>query len=303
MERRQQANALLLLVAAIWGTTFVAVKVAIADIPPFTFNAVRFSIAFLSLLALWPRFRRDLTAKALGCSLLAGLCSFGGYSLQTIGLQYTTAANSAFITGLSVVLVPALTAVMNKQRPTRHVIFGVLCATVGLGLLSFGAAAPAASRTPAFNTGDLFTLACALCFALNIILVARYTHHVNTFLFATGQIATVAIFSTLVGWGVEGLPITFTPGVVVALLITAIPATTLAILIQTWAQKYTSPAATAIILALEPVFALLFAVMVLAESPTGLQLLGAALMLAGMIAVDRGSPVDAPQTSSKKVGA
>ncbi|HHW07532.1 MAG TPA: DMT family transporter [Clostridia bacterium] len=307
MEKRHQANGLLLLVAAIWGTTFVAVKVAIADIPPFTFNAVRFSIAFLSMLLLLPLFRQDLTGKAVWYSLLAGMCSFGGYSLQTIGLQYTTAANSAFITGLSVVLVPVITAVIHKKRPARQVISGVLCAAAGLGLLSFGAGAPAAwAGAPArlmFNTGDLFTLGCALCFALNIILVARYTNQINTFLFAAGQIGTVALFSILAGWGAEGLPITFTPGVVAALLVTAIPATTLAFLFQTWAQKYTSPATTAVILSLEPVFALLFALIVLAEIPTGLQLLGAALMLASMFIVDQGSAADKAPTGTKKVGA
>lgn len=294
MEKRHQANCLLLFVAAIWGTTFVAVKVAIADMPPFTFNAIRFSIAFLSLLICFPLFRKDITLKAVGYSLLAGLLAFGGYSLQTLGLQYTTASNAAFITGLSVVIVPTITTILHKKAPTWQLILGVICATAGLGLLSFGEASPTGYEQSVgglmLNLGDLLVLGCAVCFALYIIVVSQYTNQINTFLFATGQIGTVAFLSGFIGWGAEGLPVTFTTGVVVALLITAIPATTLATLFQNYAQKYTSPSTTAIILASEPVFALVFAFVVLSESPTALQLLGAALMLTGMVVVEQGSP-------------
>lgn len=281
--KRLQANGLLLFIAAIWGTTFVAVKMAVADIPPFTFNAIRFTIALLSLLFFYPKFRHDINAKAIGLSLLTGLFVFGGYSLQTIGLQFTTASKAAFITGLSVVMVPGLMATIQRQRPPWQLVLGVISATIGLGLLTFNSPG---ELNLVINIGDLLVLGSAVCFALHIVAIGFFTHQVNTFLFVTGQIATVAFISSIIGWAGEGFPLILTGDVIMALLVTAIPATTLAFLFQNWAQKRTSPSNTAIILATEPVFALVFAFFLLKEPIGAQELIGGGLMLAGMLIAD-----------------
>lgn len=289
--KQYQASALLILVAAIWGSTFVVVKVAIEDIPPFTFNAIRFSIAFLSLIIFYSRFRAKISTKGAIKSIIAGLFLFGGYSLQTMGLQYTGASKAAFITGLSVVLVAAINCFLRRQLPSLQLSLGILFAIIGLGFLTFSTSPQQGmlvENTDLFTLsfGDALVLVGAICFAIYIILVDLYTKNLDTLFFTAGQIATVALASLLVGYTAEGLPIVFTADVINALLITAIPATTLAYFIQNWAQKYAPPSNTAIILALEPVFALAFAWFILYEPLTGQELLGAALMLAGMIVAE-----------------
>lgn len=296
-SKQYQASALLILVAAIWGTTFVVVKLAIADIPPFTFNAIRFAIAFLSLIIFYPRFKTKITIQGLKKGLIAGLFLFGGYSFQTMGLEHTGASKAAFITGLAVVLVAAINCFLNRQLPSWQLSLGILFAIIGLGLLTFSTSPQQGMLVEnvnlfTFNLGDALVLIGAICFAVYIILVDLYTKELDTLFFTTGQIATVALASFIFGYTLEGLPINLTPDVIKALLITAIPATTLAYFIQNWAQKYATPSSTAIILALEPVFALAFAWFMLHEPLTRQELLGAALMLAGMIIAEmKATPV------------
>ncbi len=281
--KKFQASGLLILIAAIWGATFTVVKLAIEDIPPFTFNAIRFSIAFLSLIIFYPRFKAKINMNGLVKSLLVGLFLFGGYSFQTVGLKHTGASKAAFITGLSVVLVAALNSYLKKQLPSKQLSLGILFAIIGLGLLTFNSSSQGEAGLLGLNVGDILVLLGAICFAIYIILVDLYTKEIDTLFFTTGQIATVALASFLVGFTVEALPLNLTPDVLNALLITAIPATTLAYFGQNWAQKYAPPSNTAIILALEPVFALMVAWFMLHEPLSGQELLGAALMLAGMI--------------------
>lgn len=273
---QSKADLLLIGVTAVWGLTFVVVKNALADITPFYFNAVRFAIAFMFLVMFCFKNKELFSREMMLKGFLLGLFLFGGYSLQTIGLNYTTASNSGFITGLAVVIVPLLMIVLERQLPSGYAALGAACAAIGLALLSL-------ESNLSFNIGDLLTLGCALCFALHIVLVGRYANSFPTLPFVTVQVGAVALSSGLVGWWQEPVPGSFTFEVWLALLITAIPATSLAYLIQNWAQRFTTPTRTAIIFALEPVFSMLFAFLLLKEFFTGRDLAGAALMLTGML--------------------
>ncbi|HWJ03488.1 MAG TPA: DMT family transporter, partial [Verrucomicrobiae bacterium] len=104
--KQLKADLSLVLVTLVWGATFVTVKNAVADMPPFRFIAIRFAIACVFLMLLAPRKLKLINRANLIPGTLIGLFLFGGYSFQTIGLKYTSASNAGFITGLSVVLVP-----------------------------------------------------------------------------------------------------------------------------------------------------------------------------------------------------
>lgn len=278
-KHHHRADLLLLLVAMVWGLTFVIVKNAIASIPPMTFNGARFTIAFLTLLP-WCYRRGVFDRLLIRRGTITGLMLFGGYSLQTIGLQYTTATNASFITGLSVVLVPLL-AILGKQKKTTPTsTAGALSAAFGLGLLTLKNGFQA-------NPGDLLVLGCACCFALHILFVDRYSQQFDTLAFVTVQIGFVALASGLIGFRKEMWPLLLNKKVWAPLIITAIPATTLAYLIQNWAQKFTTPTHTAIIFALEPVFALIFALILLQEPVGSRELAGAVLILTGMLISQR----------------
>lgn len=276
IARRSQADLLLIFLAVIWGLTFSVVKNALTEISPFFFNSIRFTIAFFFLLLFCWQDRKAFNKTLVLKGFLLGIIIFGGYSLQTIGLIYTSAANSGFISGLAVVIVPLLMIAVERRLPSPYVILGVTSATIGLALLSL-------ETNLTFNFGDLLTLSGAFCFALQIVLIGKYANSFPTLPFVTVQIGTVALASTLAGLAAEPLPSTFSYQVWGALLITAIPATALAFIIQNWAQRFTTPTRTAIILALEPVFGMVFAIILLGEIFTNKDLIGAFLMLTGML--------------------
>lgn len=270
---------LLVGVTAIWGLTFVVIKNALDTISPFFFNALRFSLAtaFLGTFTLVKKqhFSKSLIKKGA----LVGLALFGGYSFQTFGLKFTTASNAGFITGLSVVIVPLLTWLIYKKNLTSYTWFGVITATLGLGLLSFESGLQ-------LNLGDPLILLCAFCFAWHMILVDKYINNFSTVPFVTVQVATVALASLIIGMLIETPPKEISASMWEGLFFTAFFATFLAYLTQNWAQKFTTPTRTAIILAAEPVFTLLFATFLLKETVSGKDLIGAAFMLGGVLLVE-----------------
>ena len=281
MEKRKYllllADFSLLLVAAVWGFTFVTVKNAIALLPPFSFNFYRFGLAALVMIAIALLKREKMYLQTVKAGLLVGFFLFNGYSFQTVGLAYTTAANAGFLTGLSVVLVPLVTVVLDRRWPPAGVMAGAVCAACGLAVLS-------SADVAGFAAGDLLVLCCALFFALHIVFVGRFSPHHPTVWLVAVQIATVAVLSGLCGLLLEGgirkLVVADTGP---ALLITALFATCLAFFTQNYMQRFTSPGHTAIIFATEPVFTAIFAVLLLKETLSPNTSLGGALIVAGML--------------------
>lgn len=276
LSKRHWADLSLLLVTFVWGSTFVIVKWAIEDLPPFPFLAVRFGLAFVSLLPfLW--FQKDHFNKASFLQGTAtGIFLFSGYAWQTIGLQYTTSSNAGFITGLSVVIVPALVAVTTRKLPGPSLVLGVLCALAGLAFLSLG-------NGFQLNNGDLMILMCALSFALQIYFVGRYAPSTNASVLTGVQILTVSVLSGLASLLIPQPAIYFSSTAWYALLVTAIPATSLAFFLQSKMQQFTTPTHTALIFAMEPVFAAVSAFFLAGEVLTLQGYFGAALVLVGML--------------------
>jgi len=274
-----QADLSLLMAAAIWGGTFIIVKKAIVDIPTFTFLTTRFAIAALSLAVL--RLRRSYwTVKGIWKSgFFIGLLLFGGYGLQTVGLQYTSAAKTGFITGLSVVLVPLIVAVVDRKVPTKRTTLGIILATIGLGLLSLNG----------FHVayGDFLVFLGALCFAGHIYSVAHFSESYDAITITSIQLFVVAIlsgFAMLIGE--MNMTIVWSNNVWWGLLLTAIPATSLAFVLQNGLQRYTTPTHTALIFATEPIFSYIFAYFLANEVLTTKYAIGAALIVIGIICAE-----------------
>ena len=266
----------LLLVTLVWGSTFVVVKWAIEDLPPFPFLAIRFALAFISLLPfLWFQ-KAHISKGTLLKGAALGIFLFSGYAFQTIGLQYTTASNAGFITGLSVVIVPALVTLTTRTLPRPNLILGILSALIGLALLSLG-------DNFEFNKGDLMVLACAFSFALHIFLVGRYAPQTNATVLASIQILTVSVLSAVFSLLLPQPPLHFSTNAWLGLLITAVPATSLAFFVQTKMQQFTNPTHTALIFSMEPVFSAVAAFFFAGELLSLKGFLGAGLVLGGMI--------------------
>jgi drug/metabolite transporter (DMT)-like permease len=280
-----QADAALAVVAVIWGSTFVVVKQALADVSTLYFLFLRFSLASVCLLVLFaPAFRKMAwreIGQGLGAGAMAGLFLWLGYILQTVGLKYTTAGNSGFLTGLYIVLVPLIGAAVLRKRPSGREILGIAVATGGMVVMTL----PSLLQNFSMNRGDLLTVGCAVAFAFHLLTVGHYSQRRRTEALALGQIAFAAVLSGL-SLHLEPLHVVWSRAVWIAILLTSIFATAAAFALQTWAQRYTTPTRTALIFALEPVVALVTAVSLGGEALTLYAVAGGALILAGILAVE-----------------
>lgn len=276
MSKQLQSDIVLTLVTMIWGSTFIIVKNAIQSLPVYNFLFIRFLLAFLLLAAIFYKKLKKIDKSTLMAASLIGTMLFLGYAFQTMGLLYTTASKSGFITGFSVVLVPILEAILLKRKPTKAATVGVVLAFIGLILLT-------TNIDLSINIGDFLTLLCAFAFAMHIVLISKYASKMDTYLLASIQIGMVALLSGIVSLIFEK---PFTPtslDVWGAIIITGVFATAFAFVAQNTMQAYTTATHTALIFSLEPVFAALAAYLIAGETMSIRAIIGGAFMLAGII--------------------
>lgn len=295
-----KADLLLLLTAIIWGFAFVAQRVGMDHVGPFTFNGVRFALGSASLLPLiWLMQRQKNRAPAmmpqaggmelLRGGLLAGLALFSGASLQQVGLVYTTAGNAGFITGLYVVIVPILGLIW-RQRPALGTWLGAVLATIGLFLLSVTADFRIAY-------GDLLVLIGAFIWAGHVLLIGWLSPRMDALKLSAIQFAVCAALSLLTALAIETISLEGIIAAAVPILYGGLFSVGIAYTLQVVAQRDAHPAHTAIILSLEGVFAALGGWLLLGELLTPRGLLGCALMLGGMLLSELWNYLRAPRTS------
>ena len=279
MERQSKqqilADVALLLVTLIWGSTFVAVRDAVAVYPVFAFLTIRFGLAALVMIVLFGRRLKSLGSWGLKAGGLIGVFLFAGYALQTIGLQHTTATKAGLITGLQTVSVPVITAIWMRRAPERRVLLATFLAFVGLGLISLtGALAP--------ERGDLYVLGCAISFGAHITAVGILAPRTDPLALTTIQIAFVAVASAVASLFFGGIPTAIPGNVLGAAAFTGIMATAIAFGIQNAVSKYTTPEHTGVVFAMEPVFAALFGYLLAGERLGPRALFGGCLILLAM---------------------
>jgi drug/metabolite transporter (DMT)-like permease len=295
-----RAYLLMLLVVAVWGSTFVIVKEALADATPAAFNLVRMTLAFAVLAVVYHRFWRGIRAWQVGAGAIVGLCLATGYQFQTIGLARTTPSKSAFITGLLVVMVPLLSVIPGlrppgARAPRWNAFLGAGLAFFGIVLLT--APAVAAARGPvslageaaglmpdwsSINLGDVLTLGCAIGFAFHCLALSHVSPRVRFQPLALLQVGFCALFMALSLPFIEHPQINWTPRLAIALGIVAVLATAAAFSIQSWAQSILPSTHTALILTMEPVFAWITSFLVMGERLGPRPACGALLILCGI---------------------
>ncbi|MBC8255744.1 MAG: DMT family transporter [Candidatus Marinimicrobia bacterium] len=252
-NKKHLAQVSLVLVTLIWGVTFIMVKDALNDAGPFAFGTLRFTIAGILTLAVVNKNIFTLSKTEFIGGLVCGFFLFGGYAFQNFGLMQTSASKSAFITSVSVLMVPIILYLFNIQQIKMKVWIAVLVATLGLYILLD-------PRGGMMNWGDILTFGCALGFAVHIIFQGYYVKkRVRILPFFLIQAWVVAGLSFINSLLFEPVFAIWSPRLVSALLVTGIAATFIAILIMIRAQQILTPSETAIIFAMEPVFAALFA--------------------------------------------
>lgn len=236
----------------IWGSTFPIMKVVIADLNLHLMILARFGLAGVALL-LW---RRPAPA-AVGAGILLGLLGYFGILAQVQGLLTLSAGRAAFITGLSVVMVPFLAAVYLRTQLRPLAISGAALAAAGLGTLSFDGGPP--------GTGDLWVLLSAGFFALYIVGLERALRLATPIDLAVVQALTMGLLAAIPAIGEVHLLLSLSGAQLGWLLYLALVATALVLVLQGEGQRRVDATTAAIIYTLEPVFATLFAFLMLGE--------------------------------------
>lgn len=270
------AGLALLGVTAIWGWTFVLVHDAVRAYGVVAFLALRF---LLAAILLTPVLRVRLSRATLTVGAGIGLVLATGYLLQTWGLRHTSPTNAGLITGLFVVIAPVAARLLYGIRLAAAALWAIVISLVGLWLLSGGG-------TLAPRWGDMLVLGCAVAYGVHVALLSQHAPHHDPAALTFVQLATAAAIFSLAWPAVDPLTLPATRAVWLALVITASLASTLAYLVQTWAQRRLSAARTAVILTAEPLFAALFGYLLAGDRLTPTQLAGGALILSAVALVE-----------------
>lgn len=269
---------LLFLSAAVWGFSFTVLKEILgSEISPVFFVFLRFFLASLILFPFCARRVMALGGDGLRGGMLLGMLLFIGFLTQTIGISFTTASKSAFITALSSVFVPVVMVLHKRKLPDLITIACLVLATVGLYMLT--------GVSGDLNIGDFLTLICALAFAAQIYTMGLVTIKHDSLALTFVQMTTTAILAGLL-LPTQTLYLQFSLKALGALAFMVVFATAIALSVQTWAQKRTPAVRAGLIYAAEPVFAYMIASAILGESFGLLQKVGGAIIILAVIATE-----------------
>lgn len=275
----------------IWGATFTIIKNALHDASPLVFISLRFTFAALILLPFIFKALRGITKPVLLGGILLGLFYFLGFSTQTIGLNYTSATKSGFITGTFVIFTPLLQIIIEKRLPSKGSVIGIILSVTGLIFLSSTGTSILSVFSEigeGFNIGDFFTLLCAFFFSLYVvyldIISKKFDYKPLVFLqiAVTGVCGILAAFA-LAFFGLEKPHLEITTNLIFAVGYTSILATIVTTIMMTKYQKLILPARAGIIYALEPIFSAIVAFFVLREKISNFGLIGGALIFSGLL--------------------
>jgi drug/metabolite transporter (DMT)-like permease len=276
MKQRTRAEFYLFLCTFLWGGTFVVVKGGLEDASPMVFIAVRFAIAMVLFLPLIWSSRRAVNPRSLLNGAVLGTLLAIGFIVQTVGLEYTTASKSGFLTGLLVIFTPIFQVLIERRAPRPGNIVGILLVLAGLYLLT----SPAGSS---FNTGDFLTLICAAIFGLYIVYLDIASNVSDTRVLTWMQFVVTLVITGAGAFMFEQRRFNLTADLLLALLYLSVLATALTLALQTRYQKETTPTRAALIFSLEPVLAAVFAYFFRHEHIGALGVLGGGLIVGGLL--------------------
>ena len=271
------ATLLLLLVTAMWGSTFFLIKDLLVRVPTLDFLAVRFAIASVLLLAIAPKALGRLTRESRRHAIVLGLLYGVAQILQTAGLAHTAASVSGFITGMYVVATPIFAALLLGTRITAMTWGAVALATAGLGVLTL--------QGFSVGYGEALTFVAAMLYALHIVGLGAWSRPREAMGMSIVQIIVIAVIC-LIASAPGGIVLPDNLRDWLSVLYMAAFAGAFALVAQTWAQAHLAATRCAIIMSMEPVFAALFAVLLGGESLTVRMLVGGAMVLTAMLIVE-----------------
>ena len=276
-KKKGLALAAFIITTVLWGTSFIITKTITKELPIFVYLTLRYSIAIIGIIPILYRFK-GFNKKILYGGIITGILYFISIVFQTYGLQTTTAGKAGFITGLGTVLVPFMTWFAYKKKVKLRVWIAVVLSTIGMGFLLL-------EGESGVFIGDMLVLVCAVFYAIFIVVNDDYVKKVDVYLFSFVQLATLSIlclgssFLLSENWSISSNTIDFW----LVMLYMGLIVTTVTFLFQNYGQQYLTPAKTAIIFTLEPVFAAFFGFLFGNELLTVFGIIGATIIFIALL--------------------
>ena len=286
LSNRIKSDLTLLLVAAVWGSGFIAQRMAAPNMSVFFFNGARFLLGVFILLPII-RFKLTITREQASAVILAGFLLFAAGGLQQAGMITTTAGNAGFITGLYVVIIPFMLVVFWKQKIAWTVWLAAFLSAIGILMLSTGGKLK-------IGSGDLLEFGGAILWALHVIVVSRAVEKMNALQFAIGQFLVCALLNFLIGFLFEPAQITGMTQYWQPIVYKGIFSVGVGFTLQAGGQRNAPATDAAIILSMESVFAAIFGFLFLTEVLTFPQILGAGLIMSAIVLAQIKAPQKAP---------
>lgn len=273
---QKQANFMLLMITMFWGSSYLFMKMGLATIQEYNLIALRFGIAFLLAAAIFPRRLLKMDWKTLRYAFILGFILLFVFIFIMFGIKLTSTSNAAFLVSLTVIFVPVLSALVLKKRPAIQLLVGVGLALIGVGLLTL-------NHQLTMNIGDGLCIAGALMYATHIIVTEKFTKSVDSIALGITQLGFTGVLGLLLAFCLEIPRFPATQLEWSSVLALSILCSAIGFIGQTVAQKHTNSTNTGLIFALEPVFAALLAFLVFGETLSLQGLIGAILILSGVI--------------------
>lgn len=274
--RKYIGEIFLIITAIIWGSGFVASAVALESFTPYQILAIRFLIGTIILSIVYMKKLKTVRKGTLMKGFILGTFLYLAFLLQTVGLQYTTPSKNAFLTAINVVIVPFIGFLLYKKKIDKRELFGSVLAMIGVGFISL-------KLTLEVNIGDVLTLLCAIGFAFQIFYTSMFVKDEDPVLLTLTQLMTAAALGFIFMFFRGEVAMTASREGWLAVLYLGVFSTTVAYLLQTFAQKFTSETKTAIILSTESVWGMVFSILLLREVVTFSMVIGAILILIAIV--------------------
>ena len=283
--KKRLSETLLVLTTVLWGTTFIITETLVNTIPPLFYLGIRFLIGALVFLPFIKRFK--LNKKIIKISFFGGLLYFISIVAQTYGLKdpQTSASEGAFITSLSVIMVPIILSIFSRKKLPLRLWIGVISAVLGTATMTL---VGNEVGSEGISTGDILIFICAVFYALYIIYIGNKTHEIDMIVFSAMQVFFISILSfftsALTEFHIvfENINSIFSFSNVLVLIYMGAVATSLPFIFQTYGQKHVSSQRAAMIFALEPVFASFFAVIIGGNTFNWQTIIGGVFIFAGI---------------------
>lgn len=281
IKTQTKADMMLLMVALLWGGSYLLIDYSLEELDPFNINAMRFIIAFLAAFLVASRRLIPINKITLKYAALLGFVLMIVYLGATFGVKYTSLSNAGFLCALTVVVTPVLGFFFKKQRPDKKLLIAVVLALFGIGFLTLNESLKPAS-------GDILCILCAVAYAVHLLITesAVKKEGINVFQLGVYQLGFCGIYQLILSILVENPHFPSTVKVWVSVLVLSIFCTGISFVVQTIAQQYTSASHVGVIFSLEPVFSALVAFFIAGEILTGRAYFGAVLLLASLFAME-----------------